>query len=219
MAPDDDDDPKVKQLLDPATEADLARWFNLPSFTQLAEQPKPPPTEGVDEEMQAVIERRAKVLAEIDPRLLESIDYRVEGRPATLLKFKAMIDVRVDQDFGTLDERMIERAASIADERWRELSDELKEDLKECTPQALLRDLHRAELQFDFQFEHVDIAAEQRLDIVAEVKSAMATSWKLPPFAQSPLIESTAIIAGVREQRRRKWTEFLADLPNRQVTE
>jgi hypothetical protein len=169
--------------------------------------------------MQAVIERRDRALANVDPRFLQSLYLRNEERPASLIKFEAKIDVRVDEDFGMVDEKLADKAAAIAEERWVEISDETKENLAECTPQALLRDLHRAELYFDKTFEVVDIAAEQRLDIVAEVKAAMATSWKLPPLSASPIIEGTALLADVRAQRRRKWTEFLPELPNRRVRE
>lgn len=213
----DDDDPKVKQLLDAATEADLARWFSLPSFDQLAEQPKH--AQVVDEEMQAVIDRRDKALAHVDPAFVAALHERNEKRPATLVKFEAKIDVRVDQDFGTLDEKMIERALSIAEPREVEISDELRDDMKDCTPQALLRDLHRAEFDFDKQFEIVDVAAEQRLDIVAEVAAAMATSWKLPALGVSPLVESEALLDGARADRRQPWTGYLPALRNRRVRE
>lgn len=217
MAPDDDDDPKVKQLLDPASEADLARWFSLPSFQQLAEQPKP--QEVVDEEMQAVIARRDKALASVDPAFVEALRQRNEEKPASIMQFAATIDVHVDEKFGSLDESMIDRAASIAEPREVEISDELRDDMKDCTPQALLRDLHRAELDFDKTFEIVDVAAGQRLDIVAEVALAMATRWKLPELGASPVVECRAIFDGVRAQRRQKWVDFLPALPNRRVRE
>jgi hypothetical protein len=218
MAPDDnDEDLKVKQLLDPATEADLARWFSLPSFQQLAEQPKP--VDVVDEEQKAYIERRDKALASVDPALVESLRVRNEERPSTLTRFEAVIDVHVDDQFGMIDERMIERVGSIAEPRTRELSDDLRDDMKDCTPQALLRDLHRAELDFDKTFEIVDVAAAQRLDIVAEVATAMATSWKLPELGPSPLVESRALLDGVRADRRKRWTDLLPSLHNRRVRE
>ncbi|HEY5943997.1 MAG TPA: hypothetical protein VIV40_00825 [Kofleriaceae bacterium] len=217
MAPDDEDDPKVKQLLNPASPEDLARWFSLPSFQEVAERPKP--QEVIDEEMQAVIARRDKALAAVDPAFVEALRLRNEERPLALVKFKAMIDVRVDEKFGTLDEAMIERAASIAEPREVEISEDLRDDMKDCTPQALLRDLHRAEFDFDKTFELVDVAADLRMDIVAEVSTAMATSWKLPELGVSPVIESTAIIDGVRAQRSRPWTELLPSLRNRTVSE
>jgi hypothetical protein len=216
MAP-DDDDPKVKQLLDPTTEADLARWFSLPSFQELADQPKPHAV--VDEEMQAVIARRDKALAAIDPQFVEALRLRNEERPARLVKFEVTIDTRVDEQFGLLDESMVDRAASIAEPREVEVSDELRDDMKDCTPQALLRDLHRAEFDFDKTFEIVDVAADQRFDIVAEVAQAMATSWRLPELGASPVIESCALLDGVRAQRRQRWTECLPALRNRRVRE
>jgi len=217
MPPEDDDDPKVKQLLNPATEADLARWFSLPSFQQIAEQPAPK-TE-VDEAMVAKTERRERALAAVDPRLVEALRARNEQKTAAIMEFEARIDVRVRDNIAMFDERMVQRAASIADPREVEISDELRDDMKECTPQALLRDLHRAEFDFDKSFEMVDHLAELRLDIVAEVQTAMATNWKLPELAASPVLESLALLDGARAQRRRKWTEFLPALQKRRVSE
>jgi hypothetical protein len=216
MAPDDEDDPKVKQLLNPATEADLARWFSLPSFQELPEEAQPVPE---DKDMAAKVERRDRALAAVDPALLESLRMRNEVKPATLIRFEAKIDVHVDEQLPMFDERMVQRAASIAEPREVEISDELRDDLKECTPQALLRDLHRAEFDFDKTFEWVDHLAELRLDIVSEVATAMATNWKLPPLAASPLVEGRAVLDGVRAQRRRNWTEFLPSLARRRVRE
>ena len=216
----DDDDRKVKELLDAETEADLARWFGLPSFTQAEEEShKAAAAPVVDDEMQAVIERRQKACASVDPALLEALHQRNEVKPERLIKFEAKIDVIVDTDFGIVDEELIAKAASIAEPRNVEISDELRDDLKECTPQALLRDLHRAELDFEKQFQVIDIAAEQRLDIVAEVATAMATSWKLPELGPPPLLESEALLEGVRADRRRKWTDYLPALQNRRVRE
>ncbi len=217
MAHDDNaDDPKVKQLLDPATEADLARWFSLPSFQQVAEQPKP--RQVVDEEMQAVLERQARALAAIDPALLEALRIRLEEKPALVHRFEAKIDVHVDDQFGTLDERMIDR--TIAEPREVEISDDLRDDLNECTPQALLRDLHRAERDFDKTFEVVDVIEGQRVDIVAEVATAMKTSWKLPEPGRSPLSESRELLdRGRADLLRQRWTNLLPHLANRRVEE
>ncbi len=216
MATDDDDDPKVKQLLDPATQADLARWFSLPSFQEVAEQPAR--EQVVDEEMKAVIERRDKALANVDPALVDSL-FRAEHTPDALLKFKPTIDVIVDEQFGSVDEQMIDRVGSIADPREVEISEELRDDMKECTPQALLRDLHRAELYFDKQFERSDVTEGLRVDVVAEVATAMKTSWKLTELGPSPVAEGRALLADLRAQRRSKWTDVLPTLRNRRVNE
>lgn len=213
----DDDDPKVKQLLDPATEADLARWFGLPSFQQLAEEPPPAPV--VDKEMQAVIERRNKALEAVDPAFLDRIRVRTEERPETLVKFAATIDVRVDERFGSIDEQLVDRASSIAEPREVEIPEQLRDDLQERSPQALLRDLHRAELYFDKVFEIVDMAREQRFDIVAETKSAMSTRWQVRELGPTPFAEGRALVEELRAERRRPWIDILPSLRNRTVQE
>jgi hypothetical protein len=68
-------------------------------------------------------------------------------------------------------------------------------------------------------FEIVDAAAEQRIDIVAEVKSAMRTNWKLPAFGKKALEESREDLAAVRRERRAPWISYLPLLPNRSVQE
>jgi hypothetical protein len=111
---------------------------------------------------------------------------------------------------------MLERQRSVAEPREIELPEELQDDLRECTPQALLRDLHRAELDFDKVFERVDMSAEQRFDIVAAVAQAMATRWTLPPLRRSPFYEARALILELRDDRHRPWTDI--KMPNRRVT-
>lgn len=225
--PNDDDDLKVKELLeggrvplDPATQADLDRWFGMPSAMQLEDEGKQAgPADDAD--MVAVIERRDRALAAVDPALLDEIKARTEDRPNPIV-FKPTVDVVIDDSVALFDHGMVDRAMTIAEPREVEIPDALIDDLKECTPQALLRDLHRPESFFDKMFEIVDAAAEQRLDIVAEVKSAMRTSWKLTGFGtgeKTALDESRELIAGVRADRRRAWTEYLPKLPNRTVTE
>jgi hypothetical protein len=222
---DNDDDPKAKDViaqgtalpLDLATQRELERWFGLPSFVELAEQGRvaAPP---MDPEMAEVIERRDRALAAVDPALLDEIRLRTDD-VAPIMVFTPNIDVMIDENVALFDHGMVDRAITIAEPREVEIPDALIDELKECTPQALLRDLHRPELYFDKQFEIVDVAAEQRLDIVAEVRSAMATSWKLPAFGRTPVAESRELIDGVRSDRRRPWTDVLPHLPNRTVTE
>ncbi len=211
-----DDDIKVKQLLDggatlddvvdAATQRELARWFALPSFDTVAEDHA---RAGIqDPEMLAVIERRAKACAAVDPVLLELIRVRTEVEPATLLKHDYHVELRVDPSIAQFDQAMADRAYQIAEPREVELSEELKDDLKECAPQALLRDLHRPELVFEKLFEVIDYAAEQRLDIVAEVDRAMKMDLKLPPLARSPFTEEHELLVRDRANRRLPWTEI-----------
>jgi hypothetical protein len=224
----DDDESKVRDLiaqralpLDPQTQADLEKWFGLPSVTQLEEEGKQ--AGPADSEMAAVIERRDRALASVDPALVAEIYLRTEDLPnplgERLRTLTTSFDVEIDEGMAFFDHGMVDRALTIADPREVEIPDALIDDLKQCTPQALLRDLHRPELFYDKVFEIVDPAADQRLDIVAEVRDAMRTSWKLPAFGRRPIEESREEIAAVRTQRRQPWTSFLPHLPNRSVTE
>lgn len=210
-----DDDPRVKQMLDASTLADLERWFGLPSFQELAEKKEEP---EADPELQATREQRAKAIAAIDPAVVEAHRRRVEVGE-TLLQFKAVLDLRIDPAIARLDYDHIEKKQSIAEPREVEIPDQLRDDLTECTPQAILRDLHRPELYFDKIFEVVDMAAEQRLDIVAAVDEAMRTSWRLPPFGGSIAAEGRALLAELKVERMRSIADALASLPNRRVTE
>jgi hypothetical protein len=213
----DPEDKKVKELIDAATRAELERWFGLPSYQELADRgitpPEPPPE---DPEMIAVRERRDQALAAVDPALIEAHRRRTDP-PPDLIRFKPLIDVRVDPDIAQLDLSMIERQHTVAEPRQRELSMELQDDLHDCTPQALLRDLHRPELDFNKTFEIVDIAAGQRFDIVAAVAEAMRTRWTLPPFGPTPLQQARTLLRELRDDRHAPWTDI--KIPNRTVTE
>lgn len=236
MAPDDDKpapsdtndrpDPTVKQLLerdlgkpleevvDAVTAAELQRWFGLPSFEQVAEDEARRAPRPEDPEMIAARERRAAAVAAVDPALLESLRFRAESM-WDLLEFEAVIDVRVDPEIALLDLEMGTRAA--AEPREYDLPDDLQKTLKECTPQALLRDLHRAELAFEKRLEYVDALAELRVDGRGIVIEAMATSWAPRLPGRSAFFEARAILIECRAQRRRPWTEI--KMPNRTVTE
>lgn len=218
MAP-NDDERKAKDVLegelDPATRADLERWFGLPSFDELAARG----IKSAEEDAQYVEirERQARALAAVDPVLLQEIAVRTEPRDNMLI-FVPDLEVSVDPSIARLDLRMAE--SSIAEPREVEISEALRDDLNACTPQAILRDLHRPEIDFEKTFEVIDMAAEQTLDIVAEVRSAMRTNWALPPLTGSPLIEARAVLAQLYRDRSEPWAKLLAAqwLPNRTWT-
>lgn len=214
----DDDDKRVKDILGAGDLASLERWFGLPSFEQLAEREQAGEAE-LDPEMVEVRKKREAAMAAVDPALLARILFRVEENPETLLGFDTTIEVHVKEDVGLFDSTMVDKGFSIAEPREVEISEELRDDLKECTPQALLRDLHRPETFFDKMFEIVDAAAEQRVDIVAEVAAAMKTRWALPPLEVAPWNESVREIREARADRYRSWAHVLAGLPNRRVSE
>lgn len=214
----DGDGPKVKDLLadnaklsevvDAATRAELERWFGLPSFDQLAER-------GVvveDPEMVKAREQRDRAIAAVEPGLLDKLRVRAE-REILPVRGEPQLHAR---DIAMIDLPRIERMhVAIAEPRDRELPPQIEDDLRECTPQALLRDLHRSEDMFSKTFEMVDMAADQRFDIVAEVASVMSTSWKLPPLGQLPSIEGRGLLEELRRLRRTPSTDI--PTPNRRL--
>ncbi len=216
---DDPDDKRARDVLagelDARTQADLQRWFGLPSFDQVAEQGGT--TTEQDVELMLRQERQQKAIDAVDPAMLEA--HRKRTEPAdNLLKFKATIDLVIDPSIAKLDTTMID--AAVAEPRVRERPEELEDDLRDCTPQALLRDLHRPEIDFEKIFEIVDMAAEQRFDIVAEVATAMSTSWKLELGGLTgvgPWNEALTLLRGFKRGIRPPWQTMFNEqpLPNR----
>jgi len=211
---DKDQDVRVKQLLegkaslddvvDAATQAELMRWFERPSFQQVEEEARP-----ADPELEEARERRAKAIAAVDPALLAWIHQRVETKTEALLPNRWDVELHADATIAKLDETMVDRGHQIAEPREVEISDELKDDLKECAPQALLRDLHRPEMFFEKTFEWVDMAEDQKLDIVAEVAQAMRMNLSLPPLGLSPFEEERRLLVEDRATRRKPWTALV----------
>lgn len=218
MSSDDNDqtDKTVKELIDDATRADLERWFGLPSFQQVAEEPPKAPPE--DPDVVAVRERRQKAIAAVEPWMLEAHRRRTDP-PDDLIKFKPSLELRIDPEVTLLDQSMIDRQATIAEPREVEIPEQLVDDLKDCTPQAILRDLHRPEMYFDKTFDVIDPAAEQRLDAVSIVDELMATRFAIRPDWTSPFREGRELLRELRADRLRSWAHALPHFPNRRVTE
>lgn len=218
MAP-DDDDKKVKDMLGETSLADLQRWFGLPSFTELAEKGvEPPPVE--DPDIIAIRERRARALAAVEPWFLDGLNTRAE-KPWGLIKFKPLIDVKVRLGMEMMDHAMVDGLRAIAEPREIERPEGIEDDLRDRTPQALLRDLHRVESFFEKSYEIYDAEAMERLDAIAQVDAAMATNWKLPPLGDPPSVELARILTEVRQERTLPWRDLPKRnrLPNRRVTE
>ncbi|MGE0867667.1 MAG: hypothetical protein AB7P03_03835 [Kofleriaceae bacterium] len=217
----DDDDPKVKQLLDrraPHDVAELEKLFSLPSFQQLEEASTPPPPPEHPEAV-ASRQRRERVLAAVDPALVESHRQRAVAAADRMYTFKASIDVRVDPSLASLDLGMVERRHAALEPRLVELPPEIEDDLRECTPQALLRDLHRPELEFDKQFEMTE--TRERVDARATVAGVMTTRWKVSPAERSSASEARDLYRELRSIHRTSWVEVVTAgmLPNRRVRE
>lgn len=231
MSTDDDKrDPTVKQLLersldqpleelvDAATKAELEKWFGLPSFDQVEAGEAPGSTE--DPDIVEVRERRQRAIAAVDPALLEAHRRRIEP-PDDLLTFREAITLRLDPTMPMIDLAMIDNRMAVAEPREVERPQDIEDHLAESTPQALLRDLHRPDLEFEKTFEMVDPGEGDRIDAVAEVRAAIRTSWKLPPFEGTPADTVRTVLAELRAELGLPWIDIpkRATLPNRRVTE
>jgi hypothetical protein len=238
MAPDDEKptptspalDPKVKELLerdqgksleqivDEKTAAELQRWFGMPSFEKLEDEGKAPPLTSPEDA--ADIERRAETLAAVSDWMLSGLDYR-HHHAWDVIMFKPMLDVRVDPWMPIFSDSGLARVRANAEVRELERPPDIEEELKDQTPQALLRDLHRSEETFHKEFEIREDAAALAVDAVVEVRTAMATSWRLPNLGDPPGVALRKIFAQVREDLHVPWADIptTVELPNRRVTD
>ena len=201
----DDDDKRVKDVLGETNLAELQRWFGLPSYTALEEEGKTAQLPA-DDPYKEARERREKAIAAVEPWFLEAIHRRHE-KPWSLITFEAIIDVKVKVDMELFDESMATTRAA-AEPRELERPESIEDDLKDRTPQALLRDLHRVESYFDRQYEVYDSEAHQRFNIVDEVARMMATNLKLPPLDELPGTDLRVMMADTIEERARPWREL-----------
>jgi hypothetical protein len=209
----DKNEKKVKELIDGATRAELARWFGLPSYEALAEQgvPEPPPEDPRSTERR---KRQDTALAAIDPALVEAHRRRTDG--LATLKPPPEVTLHADPSIMQLDMAMIAQRGAIANPRDVVRPPDLEDALRDCTPQALLRDLHRPDLHFDKAFERVDLLATYRIDIAANIDEVMATSTKLGPPQTSLFAEGYALLQELRAERKQPWINI--QMPRRRVT-
>lgn len=219
-AGDGGDEPRVRDLLahTPSVE-DLARWFEMPSFTALAEgdvaAPPPGPTRA--EEIRA---RRAQVLEHVDPALVARMDAhtevarRFERRPLARPWLDGSLPTTFHADW-------IPEIPGEDDYPEVHIPAELRRDLEECTPQAFLRDLHRPEKDFYARLEPPwDDAGEEPppLDPMAPVRETIRHDYRVgvhPPATTS----MAASWSDLRALLARPWAEAKRERARRREAE
>lgn len=224
---DDDDDRRVKDLvaaaqagdanLDPQTAADLARWFGLPSFQQVDEgevKPRPLPAEDPD-----VVARRKAIeaaTAAVDPAFCDSLYTKWAG-VRELIKFEAADLARIDPSISAIDPVLVAKA-DVGEPREVDLPMGLFDDLRECTPQAVLRDLHRPETEF---FIHMEVdpmmASVMPIDARMVVRDALATRPGGGINGPRAIVQVREALAPLVQAKREKWSEIRT--PGRRVRE
>lgn len=156
-----------QEELDPETVAQLAAWFGAPLPAGAA----PPELEGAADPRDEARERRARALDAVDPTFLAALESKwtqgerllrvtaplTPARPAPSKFDLARWDVRLGDEV-----RETERPEDIVDA------------LKEPTPQAILRDLHRPEQQWPLRMLPKDLGMDiAGLDSRARLESAL----------------------------------------------
>jgi hypothetical protein len=222
------DEPTVKSLLedkaalenvvDEETRRQLARWFELPSFTELEEQRKAlvPRDVAMDE----AIARRDKALAAVDPATLAAIERRNAASASMLDEPREVLSLSAERDTALVDLDLIDRGYQVGEPREFSLSPSLDDNLRECAPQALLRDLHRPVTTFYKAFEISDDIAATRVDASREAHAAMTTSWKIELEVRNTFAEGCESWDEARAERRMSWQRVYAlNLANRRVRE
>lgn len=233
MTDDDPKDPKVKalverdqsqpldQFVDAATAAQLERWFGLPSFTQVEEGEVELQQE--DPEVAAVRERRKRVASEIDPVLLAEIEQR-HIPPDDLIKFTATLEP-IDTTIGLVDTSYVDSSGTIAEERLYEQPEDIQEVLRENTPQALLRDLHRLEEDYDRPRGGFDEYDEDQpppepllVDVASKIDEVMALRFGFEPHVAPDMRQ---LSGEYRSEIMKSWVETAnsGTLYNRRVRE
>lgn len=223
--PDDTDDPPAPEarardlVVDPATQAQLARWFGMPS-TDGAFAARGLDVDGddgdadatplPDDETAAVDDAaRAAALAAVEPALLARLWRHADAAPLTLMGRLPALPL-VARDLSRLDPARMVRSDAIAEPREVEIPQQLRDDLRECTPQALLRDLERPVFDFAIEFER-SLAEETPPDAGGLVRAAMQVSAQAT-FPTPATRELAAQAAATRATRAGHWAELPAQL-------
>ena len=233
MTDDDHKDPKVKELVerdpsqpldqfvDAATAAQLERWFGLPSFAQV-EAGEVEVDDDLDPEIVAVRERRLRVAQDIDPVLLAAIEQR-HTPPDDLIKFSATIEP-INTKMALFDASYLENQETDSEQRHYDWPEDIQEALRENAPQALLRDLHRLEIDFDQPSDGFNNMEDETppepllVDVHSQVDEMMTTRFRLEPFIA---VDVRRITDEFRTGVRQSWVAIAnsGQLYNRRVTE
>jgi hypothetical protein len=228
MVDDDDTDVRVKELvaaaaagdagIDPNTAADLARWFTLPSYQQLEESAtKPKPAAPEDPEVVARREAIAKATAAVDPVFCDAL-YERYAHVRDLITYEPADLRMIDPSISAIDPVLMSRG-QLGEPREVEIPHGLHDDLRECTPQAVLRDLHRPEVEFPLHLE-VDpsIAAAMPIDATRVVREALQTRVGGGAVAGPSAVERVrTALEPIARAKREPWAELRT--PGRRVSE
>jgi hypothetical protein len=204
----------LEDKLDPATIAQLAAWFDLPSFAELEERRKAeePQLDEFDQRRKELHERIAEAA---DGGFLAKVErWRTAGDP--LIRLPPPMEIQIGGDIRCNVTDVTDGMGSIAEPREREMPYWMEDDLNETTPQAILRDLHRPELDFNLYFEqmeHQPTLSEMREVVTATLGMPLRIRPDLRPASESV----RDALADLRHWKAARWDEL--PLPKRESAE
>ncbi len=205
--------------MDPATIAQLASWFDLPSFDEVAEQQEAARAEAEEKTgVQKVLEVRAKALANIEPAFMA----RLDGRRAAGARLPQIppLEVRWERRVLAFDESQVPEAIDPDYLPEVYIPPQLVKDLKDCTPQAFLRDLHRPDKEFYIQLQPAfeDVGEIEMPDPMGPIRETVRADYRVGVVA--PAVTTMAEgIADLRAILARPWAEGKRDRARKREAE
>ncbi|MCE9571681.1 MAG: hypothetical protein K8W52_00855 [Deltaproteobacteria bacterium] len=192
---------ELTPALDPATIAQLASWFGLPSYTELEERAAAAPEENADDKYWREI--REKVAAAVEPAMIERVASKVTSADR-LLQVHELAPMTTEVPVLLHDERFSDQVGMASEPRVLELSHEHLGDLNECAPQAILRDLYRPEADFCEPCTWREPWGTAPPDDLIEVREIMKLRFPMPPWIK-PVAEYLEAVADMRAWKAKDW--------------
>lgn len=187
--------------LDPQTTAQLAAWFGLPSYTELAERGETGPKESEDDKYWR--ELRAKIADAVLPAMIERVASKVTSADR-LLQLRELAPMTTEVPVLLHDERFSDQVGMASEPRVLELSNEHLSDLNDCAPQAILRDLYRPEADFCEPCTWREPWGTPPPDDRAMVREVMNQRYPMPPWIK-PVAEFHEATADMRVWKAKDW--------------
>ncbi len=136
------DDARIE---DPQTIAELAAWFGQPA--PIPQEPSPTPTRATAATDKPKEARRQRIRKLADRRLLRRLASHIDNAD-TISQLPPPPALTPDSEKLARFDFAAWKLSLAGEENLYDIPDELVADLNERTPQALLRDLHRPEIDF-----------------------------------------------------------------------
>lgn len=201
--------PEASEELDPATVAQLAAWFGIPVAT-----PVPTPSATPPSKREEAALRRQQALDAVDPAFLAAHEARWTQGDA-LLRINRPVGRRLRSP--SRFDLAAWRLQASDEVREAERPEDIRDALKEPTPQAVLRDLHRPDQQFLLRLLPTDMGLDvagmrTRSRIDTALRASYAVRMDDEPIPARLVAED---MAALRAHLGEPWESFYVPPENR----